>query len=393
MIKKQAIEEIIDKYWASLSGQMIGALVIFGFINILQIECSLFFVWWLLLLLVMACRYVLFRQLKQSGFSNLKTKSSVLKRLYINVFFVGVLWGGIFLLLIINSPSTFHFFSMALAAVLLGAAVLTLGSSFLIYALFAIPMASLLIIGLLIPNDTIHYWSAFATLAGTLYLIYVAKIYASRYLDLIIQNEKIQETQYDLVNALGKAAEYRDEETGEHVLRMSHACYQVALALGYKDEEARFLQKAASMHDIGKIGISDGILLKPGKLTPNEYQIMQQHCQIGLEILTESDSPLITMARTVIAGHHECWDGSGYPNGLSGEAIAVEARIAAVCDVFDALVSVRPYKKAWPFDEAFDFICQHSGSRFDPAIVKAFKEAYPEIKAYDLAHQDSQKQK
>ena len=135
------------------------------------------------------------------------------------------------------------------------------------------------------------------------------------------------------------------------------------------------------MHDIGKIGIPDNILLKPGKLDGDEWNIMKQHAEIGADIIGDHPSPLLQLSRVIAATHHEKWDGSGYPNGLAGKAISLEGRIVAIADVFDALTSERPYKKAWEVKDAVQLIDDNSGSHFDPSLVPLFHEVLPEILA------------
>ncbi|GGY07733.1 HD-GYP domain-containing protein [Paludibacterium paludis] len=176
----------------------------------------------------------------------------------------------------------------------------------------------------------------------------------------------------ELVLRLSRAAEYRDPETGAHINRMSSYAALIARGLGCEEEFVANLKLAAPMHDIGKLGIPDYILLKPGRLTPEELHIMQGHAEIGARILSGSHSPLIQLASRVAAGHHEKFDGTGYPLGLKGEAIPLEARIVAVADVFDALTSERPYKKPWPFDEARRYIEDGRGKHFCPRCVDAF---------------------
>lgn len=195
----------------------------------------------------------------------------------------------------------------------------------------------------------------------------------------LVQAEEVLETRLQIVQCLGKAAEYRDNETGMHILRISHFARTIAKAIGFSDEQADELLHAAPMHDVGKIGIPDAILLKPGKLTAEEWEIMRQHPAIGAQIIGEHNSSLLKLAASISLCHHEKWDGSGYPNGLSGEDIPLEARIVALVDVFDALTSERPYKKAWPIEEALDFIRQQSGSHFDPMLVDVFMHCLPEI--------------
>lgn len=195
----------------------------------------------------------------------------------------------------------------------------------------------------------------------------------------LVSVEALRETRLQVIRRLGRAAEYKDNETGLHVIRMSHYAKEIALAVGFSHVDADELYNAAPMHDIGKIGIPDSVLLKPGKLDPDEWDIMKSHAQIGAEILGDDKSNLLQVAQRIALSHHEKWDGSGYPQGLSGTAIPIEARIVAIADVFDALTSVRPYKKAWTIDEAVSHIERHAGTHFDPALVAAFRRVLPRI--------------
>ncbi|PPC74450.1 two-component system response regulator [Pokkaliibacter plantistimulans] len=194
------------------------------------------------------------------------------------------------------------------------------------------------------------------------------------------RTSELQLAQQKIIQYLGKAAEYKDNETGMHVVRMSHYAYLLAHAIGMDEETAQLLKQAAPMHDIGKIGIADHILLKPGKLDATEWAEMQRHVQYGLEIMGDDDSHLLlTLAREIIAHHHEKWDGSGYPQGLRGEEISLAGRIVALADVFDALTSVRPYKPAWSDEDAIGFIRDQSGQHFEPRLVDAFVTLMPQI--------------
>ncbi|MCB1644514.1 MAG: two-component system response regulator [Pseudomonadales bacterium] len=186
------------------------------------------------------------------------------------------------------------------------------------------------------------------------------------------QTRKISDTRLQIIQRLGRAAEYKDNETGLHVIRMSHYSKLLALSVGMSENEAELLLNAAPMHDIGKIGIPDSILQKPGKLTEEEWVIMRTHCEVGARIIGHDDSALLRMARTVAMTHHERWDGTGYPHGLSGTDIPTVGRIVAVADVFDALTSHRPYKEAWPVSKARAVMLEASGSHFDPQMVEAF---------------------
>jgi len=193
------------------------------------------------------------------------------------------------------------------------------------------------------------------------------------------RTQELSDTRLEIIRRLGRAGEYRDNETGMHVIRMSKSCQRMALAAGLGEEVAEVILNASPMHDVGKIGIPDAILLKPGKLNSEEWEIMKTHSEIGADILSEHSSDMIKMAQHIALTHHEKWDGSGYPNCLKGEEIPIEGRIAAICDVFDALTSDRPYKEAWPVEKAVTFINENSGSHFDPNLVKLFNEILPEI--------------
>jgi putative two-component system response regulator len=204
------------------------------------------------------------------------------------------------------------------------------------------------------------------------------------------RTEELNTTRLEIIRRLGRAAEYRDNETGYHVIRMSHYAKLIAQAYGSNPEWTEMLFNAAPMHDIGKIGISDLILLKPGKLDADEWRQMQQHTLIGAEIIGDNPNPLLQMARIIALTHHEKWDGSGYPNGLAGKDIPLEGRICAIADVFDALTSVRPYKKAWPVEDAVALIERDSGSHFDPDLTPLFKQVLPEILRIRASYMDQE---
>ncbi len=178
---------------------------------------------------------------------------------------------------------------------------------------------------------------------------------------------------------LSKAAEYRDPETGAHILRMANYSRIIARHLGMSHADLDLIQDAAPMHDIGKVGTPDHILLKPGRLDPDELVIMRQHASIGYEILKDSPSPLLQKAAVIALTHHEKFDGSGYPNQLKGQDIPLDGRIVAIADVFDALTSERPYKKAWAIDDAVTFLHDNSGSHFDPECLAAFFRNWDEV--------------
>ena len=217
------------------------------------------------------------------------------------------------------------------------------------------------------------------------------------------RTEELYQSRLEIIWRLAKAAEHRDEETGNHVIRVACISRVVAEALGMDRDLVETLFIAAPLHDIGKIGIPDAILLKRGPLSPGEWSVMKQHCLIGARILDEDSAvrgtfvqwqrggkgagggplrnPPLEMAARVAMMHHEKWDGTGYPQELAGEEISVEARITAIADVFDALTSDRPYKQAFSVEGALEIIQRSSESHFDPEVCAAFEKALPEVRA------------
>ncbi|UTA48539.1 response regulator [Simiduia sp. 21SJ11W-1] len=195
------------------------------------------------------------------------------------------------------------------------------------------------------------------------------------------RTRQLYEAQIKLIECLGKAAEYRDNETGMHVVRMSHASALLAKRMGLSDDECEIILHASPMHDIGKIAIPDEVLLKEGKLTSKEWRTMKTHAEVGAEILGSYDSRLMEVAAIIAKTHHERWDGKGYPAGLKGEEIPLYTRIVSVCDVFDALTSNRPYKAAWPVSRALEYLQENSGSQFDPQVVEEFVSIIDQVLA------------
>ena len=205
-----------------------------------------------------------------------------------------------------------------------------------------------------------------------------------------IATEQILQREQETILKLAKAGEYRDEETGNHVIRMAKYSKIIANQMGLNKLECDDLEHAAQMHDIGKIGIPDRVLLKPGRFEPEERAIMQNHTTIGYEILSGSQSKYMQMGAIIALNHHERFDGTGYPNKLVGTEIPLIARIVSVADVFDALLSVRPYKKAWPLEDVITFLKNNSGTQFDPKCVDAFCNCLEQIEQVQLKYPDSE---
>lgn len=203
-----------------------------------------------------------------------------------------------------------------------------------------------------------------------------AKWLESKFTEAVVD---VRRREHETLMRLAKAGEYRDEETGNHIIRMAKYSRLIANGLGLGAEECEVIEYAAPMHDIGKIGISDTILLKPGRLTSEEIKVMQQHTVFGYEILRDSPSKYLQTGALVALGHHERFDGTGYPHGLSRDAIPLSARVVAVADVFDALTSERPYKKAWSIQDALNYLAAEKGKHFDPDCIEAFHSQFERI--------------
>ncbi len=197
--------------------------------------------------------------------------------------------------------------------------------------------------------------------------------------DLKTANQELQESYLDTIHRLALAAEYKDEDTGDHIIRMGRYSALIAEKLGLPSKQVQNILYASPMHDVGKIGIPDNILMKPGKLTDEEFETMKAQTTIGAKILAHSKSKILKVAEQIALYHHEKWNGTGYPHGLSGNTIPLTARIVALADTFDALTSKRPYKEPYPVKVACDIIKKERGEHFDPAIVDVFLENIDEI--------------
>lgn len=221
------------------------------------------------------------------------------------------------------------------------------------------------------------------------------------------RTEEIEDSREQIVHCLAKAAEFRDNETGAHVIRVGKYAAVIAKQLGFGPAYCKKIDLAAQLHDVGKIGIPDSILLNPGKLTREEFEIMQKHCQVGCQIMEPLaqaemgrlqsssadvvngvDSPMLTLAANIANSHHEKWDGTGYPNGLKGEEIPIEGRITCVADVYDALCSERPYKPKFPKEKCLEIMLSERGTRFDPRVLDAFIQKLGVIEKIAIHHSD-----
>jgi len=194
-------------------------------------------------------------------------------------------------------------------------------------------------------------------------------------------NMELREAYLDTIHRLVLAAEFKDEDTGDHIIRISRYSVLIAKKLGLPEERIENIRYASPMHDIGKIGIPDSILLKKGRLTEQEFEIMKNHTKIGARILAGAKAPVLRLAQEIALTHHEKWDGTGYPAGLYKEKIPISGRIVGLADAFDALTSRRPYKNPYPMDIALKIIRKDRGTHFDPTVVDAFLDCIDEVKA------------
>jgi putative two-component system response regulator len=202
------------------------------------------------------------------------------------------------------------------------------------------------------------------------------------------RTKELRETQLDIIRRLAQAAEFRDNTTGAHIMRMSHYSMEFGKALGMNAYDCDLLLHASPLHDVGKIGIPDSILLKKGPLTPEEFEIMKGHATIGAQLLRGSDSPIMKMAQVIALTHQEKWDGTGYPRQLKGDEIPLVGQLCAVCDVFDAMTSPRPYKKAWSTQDAVGEMVKEKGTHFQPRLIDRFVEILPAIEAIKKQYTD-----
>ena len=197
----------------------------------------------------------------------------------------------------------------------------------------------------------------------------------------LVSTTQLEKSYHDAIYMLGEASEFKDTDTGVHIWRMAGYSAALAAACGWNDADCEQIRLAAPMHDIGKLGIPDAILHKPGKLDAAEWAVMQTHSFIGYKILSSSSAPILQMAATIAHHHHEKWDGSGYPSNLAGESIPEVARITAIADVFDALSMTRPYKEAWPINRIMETLTSSADSHFDPRMIEHFTRILPQILA------------
>jgi HD-GYP domain-containing protein (c-di-GMP phosphodiesterase class II) len=351
------------------------------------------YIWAICAAVLLMHRYLIFLPFIQNKRSkDLQHIKHSIRVYTVNVLLMGVLWAILISQMFLHAPKDLNYLAVAIAYGIAGAAIATLGTIFRVYFLFVFPMLSTLIALFYFQGTFADIVTALIMLLGLGYLLYTAYKYSSHFQLMHEKTERLLATEMEALVCLGKAGEYRDADTGDHVLRVGYASYLLAKSAGFAEEDAETLMYASPLHDLGKIGIPDSILRKPGKLTEEEHQAMNKHTRIGAAILKHSQSRVMKVARIVALSHHEKWDGSGFPDGVSGEDIPIEGRIVALCDVFDALISSRHYKESWTDADAIDFLRQNSGTHFDPRLVELFIRNIPMIKVFSSrlkGHEDA----
>lgn len=382
------VEQVISQTPFALFGQFLLVAPMTALLLGTGIPTDTLYIWVACGSALLIHRYMNFRDFYRSGNQHDRQQTIRWGRKYLtNALFMGVWWSILFMEVFRHAPQAYCFVAVMAGLGLAGGAIVTLGSVFSIYCAFISPMLATLIASLCLQGTYINTMLAWILLLGSTYLLLAVYNYSRNHRLVLEQTERLQESEWEALQCLGKISEYRDARTDEHVNKVGYSSYVLAKAAGFSEEDARTLWLASQLHDVGKITMPDSILLKPGKLTDEEALVMQDHARVGAEILKGAKSGVMKVATVVALTHHEKWDGSGYPRGLSGEDIPIEGRIVAICDVYDALVSDRAYKDKWSTSEALDFLRKNANIQFDPKLIELFIQEIPRINAF-LSHTD-----
>jgi hypothetical protein len=388
-IRPSQLDHIVSQTSQGVLGQFLIILLMTLLLLKSGLSQSTLFIWDVCSVALLIHRYLNFRPYIQnmSG-KDVQHVMHRIRRYTTNVLFMGLLWAFLFAQIILHAPKELQYFAIAVAYGIAGAAIATLGTIFRVYFAFTFPMLATTILVFYFQSPSADVVAVLIMVLGLGYLLYTAFKYSSHFQLMHERTDRLREAEMEALVCLGKAGEYRDADTGNHVLRVGYASYLLAKSAGFTEQDAETLMYASPLHDLGKIGIPDSILLKPGKLTDDEQHSMKDHTRIGAAILKHAQSGVMNVAKIVALNHHEKWDGSGFPDGVSGEDIPIEGRIVAICDVFDALVSSRSYKKSWSDTEAIDFLTQNAGTHFDPWLVELFIQNIPKINAFSYRLED-----
>jgi len=351
-----------------------------------SINTSLF--WFLGMTLVSFARYMLGRNFYTTKPYTQEALSTFTKHNIYLLFISSVIWAIAYATIIIKGNAIYDLIALMIFLGFAGSSILSAAPKFRFYLSLNL-ISGMVVFSLFIAQEhTLNPIESILSILAVIFIFLSAYHFSKHIQNSLINAYQMKNSKKDIIEVLGRAGEYRDEETGNHILRMSYNCYLLAKEHGFSEPQARELQQASTLHDVGKIGIPDNILLKPGKLNEEEFSIMQSHTIIGNKILSATNSTITDLAKTICMTHHEKWDGTGYPNGLKGKDIPLEGRITAICDVFDALTSSRPYKEAWSTEKAVDFIKTNAGKHFDPKLVKQFLNVLPAVLEYQQNQSD-----
>jgi hypothetical protein len=367
---------------AGIGGQFIIALLV-GWLFMNQIPREILLSWCAAQIFFLAYRCWLVRIYKRERISTTPDSDdrAWLRRYLLGVMANGVGWGVLPLMTLNYAPQNLILIELIVLLGMVAPGVVTLGASIACYLAYMLPIFAGAISWMLLQFHHDYYLLATMALIYMGFMIYAALSFNRTLRNVFSQSLELHEAELQAVTTLGRAGELRDNETGAHINRVSMSCRLLALEAGLDERFAETIQLASTLHDVGKIGVPDNILLKCGKLDDNEMAIMRSHVTLADNILGGNDSRIMRMGLTIARNHHEKWDGSGYPKGIAGKTIPVEGRIVAICDVFDALVSERPYKQAWPAEKALAFMREQSGLHFDPELVRHFLQIAPRILA------------
>jgi len=375
----------------ALVGNILLALIVAYLLYTVQLPFSVISAWFLSMLIISTLRITYIYHFLPKLQAKDENLNQAALYFYSNSYFLllALLWSIAYLLIILHGDSTLDNLVIAIVIGFAGASIYSSANSYKTFFLLNMPPIITVFISILVTQQEAIFSLSILVLAS-LFITNAALGFNRYFDDNLYKTETLKKSHNEIIRALGRAGEYRDEETGNHVLRMSYSCYLMAKELNHNEAYAQRLQNAAKLHDLGKIGIPDRILLKQGKLTDQERAIMQEHVEIGVQILsTAQSSHSLKLAQSIALTHHERWDGTGYPNQLKGEAIPIEGRIACLSDVYDALTSDRPYKDAWSEEKATQFLLDNAGKMFDPKLVPIFIRIIPEIERYRTLNPDS----
>lgn len=386
-IELYTLGEYFTESKRTVSGNIVLALAVFYILFTLSISAYITVPWIMTMLAVSVGRMQLAKQFKRTDKHRFNSKiEKIQKSNYALLTFTSILWSVAFALIMYHGGAAYDLIALMILIGYMGSSIMSAGVNWPTYLSLNLISSTTSYTYFLFQDHPVAPVEFILSAIAIVFIFLSAYRFSEKLQESLGNAYDLQQAKQDVIQVLGRAGEYRDEETGNHILRMSHSCYLVAKQMGYSEEHSKTIQNASTLHDVGKIGIPDRILLKPGKLDKQEMQEMQTHTLIGCEILGSSESPTINMAKKICLSHHEKWNGQGYPNHLKGDDIPIEGRIAAVCDVFDALTSERAYKQAWSEERAIQYIKDNSGTHFDPQVVESFLAVLPEIRQFKTQH-------